>query len=280
MINIKLPAAVLVLFILGLSFSWGQSENPVSHWSFDQIEENRVPELLGGLDDELKGNFRQVRGVKGQALVLDGYTTCLVRSAKLAPALEQNFTLTAWIALGAYPWNWAPIAAQENTVSMNSNQDSVCWPDDIVVNSPKNGFFFGVSPEGYLGLHIGAGGWQVCRTENKLPLRTWTHVAAVFRQGEGITLYIDGEEAGNMEISSPFRQAGEENLRIGRGRQKLEPSHPVRAFATLASWFALDGILDELFIYSEALGSETIRTFFQNSRPDAKPELPSRQMPS
>jgi hypothetical protein len=164
-------------------------------WSFDRIEAEK---------DAFKGNYRFVQGVKGKAIVMDGYTTCIVHEADQGPKVGPDFTIEAWIALGAYPWNWAPIVAQENTISMNSNQDTVCWPDDIVVNSPRAGFFFGISPEGYLGLHVGAQGWNVCRTEKKIPLYTWTHVAAIFHQGKGVVLYIDGQKAAGMKIDGRF----------------------------------------------------------------------------
>ncbi|MBM4025109.1 MAG: LamG domain-containing protein [Planctomycetes bacterium] len=116
--------------------------------------------------------------MRGKAIVMDGHTTCIRRTAQRVPNLERGFTVEAWIALGAYPWNWAPIAAQENTVSLNSSRDKLSWPDDIAADSLREGFFFGVGPQGHLGLHLGADGWRVCQTERSIPLRTWTHVAA------------------------------------------------------------------------------------------------------
>jgi len=266
---------ILLVFLLlplsWISLTWAQDEAPVVLWSFDRVEPGK---------DVLKGNYRLVQGVKGKAIVMDGYTTCVVREADQGPKMGQDFTIEAWIALGAYPWNWAPIVAQENTISMNSNQDAFCWPDDIVVNSPRAGFFFGISPEGYLGLHIGAQGWNVCRTEKKIPLYTWTHVAATFRQGEGVVLHIDGQKAAGKKIDGRFRQAEDEDLRIGMARQILEPSHPVRAFATLACWYSLDGILDEVTIHNDAISEDTIAENYEASRPAGTPDLPARIMPS
>ena len=255
-------------------------EKAVAHWAFDSVKERKTPEAAGGLEDSLSGNFRLVQGVLGQALVLDGYTTCLSREASRFPKVGPDFTLEAWIALGAYPWNWAPIAAQENTVSLNSNLDAASWPDDITVNSPRAGFYFGISPQGNLGLHVGAGGWVICRSENAVPLRKWTHVAAVFRGGEGIFLYIDGRKAGETAVKANFRQAANEALRIGMSRQKIEPSNPVRAFATLPCWYSLDGLLDELRIHGTALSGENIAAGAAASRPAAEPDLPPRVMPS
>lgn len=273
-------ALVFWLVLVGESLTWAQEKGLVALWSFDRVEERKVQDSISGNEDTISGNLRLVNGIKGQAIVMDGYTTYIVRKADQVPKIGPDFTIEAWIALGAYPWNWAPITAQENTISMNSNQDAVCWPDDIVVNSPRAGFFFGISPEGYLGLHIGAGGWKLCRTEERIPLNMWTHVAATFRQGEGIVLYIDGQKAAEMEIEGGFRPAEAEDLRIGMAHQKLEPSHPVRAFATLACWYSLDGILDELKIHNQALSIGTIAKNYASSKPSLKPELPLRVMPS
>lgn len=270
----------LCVFLGGANVAWTQDDSSVAHWSFDRVEERKVRENVSGALDAINGNYRTVKGVKGRSIVMDGYTTCVVREAEQVPQIGPDFTIEGWIALGAYPWNWAPIVAQENTVSMNSNQDAVCWPDDIVVNSPRAGFFFGISPEGYLGLHVGVQGWQVCRTEKKIPLKTWTHVAAVFRQDEGISLFIDGQKEAEMEVQGRFRQAEDENLRIGMARQMLEPSHPVRAFATLSCWYALDGWLDEIHIFNEVYKEEELAESFRSSQPHAKPDMPERIMPS
>jgi hypothetical protein len=269
-----------MLILFGSNLSWSQDSTLIAHWSFDRTEGQKVQERISGEGDAINGNYRMAMGVRGQSIVLDGYTTCVVRQADQFPELGSEFTIDAWIALGAYPWNWAPIVAQENTISMNSNQDAVCWPDDIVVNSPRAGFFFGISPEGYLGLHVGAQGWNVCRTEKKVPLYAWTHVAATFHQGEGVVLYIDGQKAAGMKIDGRFRQAEDEDLRIGMARQILEPSHPVRAFATLACWYSLDGILDEVMIYNDAKSEDTIAENYEATKPADKPNLPPRIMPS
>lgn len=269
--------------ILAMAFVSGlqaEEKRPVARWSFDRVEKGTIREEVSGRGDTVRGRFRLVRGVDGQAMVFDGYTTCVVCPREGAPELGPDFTLEAWIAVGAYPWNWAPIAARENTVSLNANLDAACWPDDIAVNSPRSGYFFGISPEGYLGLHVGAGTWKICRSDTKLPLRKWTHVAAVFQRGEGITLYINGRRAGRARFEGAFRPAEAEDLRIGTPREKREPSHPVRPFATLPTWYALDGLLDELRMYDAALGQETIEKRFRANRPDADPDLPPRRMPS
>ncbi len=269
-----------LIFLAVAGDSLAQDTQPVAYWDFDRVQDKKVLDSVSGKQDPISGNYRMIRGVKGQAIVMDGYTTCITRSAESVPELGQAFTIEAWIAIGAYPWNWAPIVSQEDTISTNSNLDEACWPDDISADSPKAGFFFGISPQGYLGLHVGSGDWQICRSESKIPLRTWTHVAAAFDRETGIVLYIDGMEAAKMKIEGEFRPAKAQDLRIGMPHQKIEPSHPVRAFATLPCWYSLDGLVDELRIHNRSLSLKTIEKNYTSSKPTLAADLPQRIMPS
>ncbi len=77
----------LLLPLSGISLTWAQDEAPVMLWSFDRVEPGK---------DVLKGNYRLVQGVKGKAIVMDGYTTCVVREADQGPKMGQDFTIEAW----------------------------------------------------------------------------------------------------------------------------------------------------------------------------------------
>jgi hypothetical protein len=275
----RLKTGTLLFALIGF-FTLSAQDKIKAHWNFDEAQDGKTRDVVGAVDDSITGHFRLVQGVKGKALVLDGYTTLISRAAALAPKLGPDFTVEAWIALGAYPWNWAPIAAQENTVSLDSNLDAACWPDDITVNSPRDGFFFGVGPQGQLGLFAGAGDWVDCRTKEIIPLRKWTHVAAVLKSGQSISLYVDGEKTAESPLAGPFRPAERENLRVGMPHQKIEPSNPVRAFATLACWYSLDGLLDELQIHESALSEGEIQKRYAAEQPASEPALPRRVLPS
>jgi hypothetical protein len=72
-----------------MSPAWAQEETEAASWSFDRFE----PEM-----DTLKGNYRFVDGVKGKAIVMDGYTTCVIREADRVPKLGPDFSAEAWIA--------------------------------------------------------------------------------------------------------------------------------------------------------------------------------------
>ncbi len=283
MVNNTFKKSIIIslLTILALvNHARGKESEPIAYWDFDDLKSKTVIDQSSHQRDSLGGHYRMVRGVKGGALVMDGYTTRVIRKPESAPELGPDFSFEAWVAVGAYPWNWAPIAAQENTESKNSNQDELCWPDDILAGSPRKGFFFGISPQGHLGLHVGTGKWEICRSMTKIPLRKWTHVAATFSRETGVVLYINGEKVGQEKVQGEFRPAETEALRIGMPRQKIEASNPVRAFATLPSWYSFDGILDELRIYDETLTAEKIIQNYSKLKPGEEPDLPPRVMPS
>ena len=278
--TLKPGVLICLLTILApVSLLQAVEKDSLAYWSFDDIQDGKTLEKASGQQDTVSGHYRLVRGVKGNAIITDGYTCSIAKPAKQAHKLGQTFTIEAWIAPAAYPWNWAPILAQENTVSANSNKDKICWPDDIRDDSPKEGFFFGLGPQGYLGFHFGVGDWKVCRSEKKVPLREWTHVAATFDKNSEVVLYINGKQSGRMKVQG-YKPAETEDIRIAMPRQKIEPSHPVRAFATLPSWYSLDGILDELKIWSGTLSPKDIAGCYSSSKPAAAPDLPPRVMPS
>ena len=199
--NLLIPSLFLLLIITGNFIA--QIPAPIKEWNFNELSADKS-DPFRIIDSDLKnqhhGNFYIIEGVEGSALLFDCYTTWLSNDSSYSPKLKGSFSIEAWIALGAYPWNWAPIIAQENTESMNSNLDEYCWPDDIKQTSPKDGFYFGVGPKGELGLFLGVNyEFKLCKTEQQIPLYKWTHVAAVYDHENGVSLYIDGKLSTKMD---------------------------------------------------------------------------------
>ena len=59
---------------------------------------------------------------------------------------------------------------------------------------------------------------------SRLALRQWAHVAGVFEEGRGITLYVNGEAAGAAQGAGAFEQATGADLWIGRNAEEMEQS--------------------------------------------------------
>ncbi len=222
---------------------------PLAQWRFET-------------GDLVAGAHRLVEGVSGRALRLDGYTTRVVQKAAEAPRLGSTFSVDAWVALAAYPWNWCPILAQEK--------------------DGDAGYFFGVGPRGELSLRLAVGGrWVSVESAQTLPLRRFIHVAAVFRQNEGVRLYVDGVETGRLETRGALTTAPEQDVVLGANRAKVLPSHPVPpAEGTRPSWFSLDGILDEVRLFDRALGPEDVTREARRPQASQPPDLPPRVLPS
>ena len=238
------------------------SRGVVAWWRFDDGGRDRV----ASIEDALSGNYELVEGLDGSALKLDGFTTRLMRGAAAAPRLDRAFTLEAWIALAAYPWNWCTLLGQSD--------------------GPLAGYDFQIGPEGEIRLGLSMDDtffraeWRVCRSEaGAVELRRWSHVAAVY-DGSGLRLYASGDEVGRLDVQGRLVPATDAELRVGMNWRDVPASHPHRAFSNHPTWFALDGLVDELKIHDVALSPEEIQRTYDARRPSAVPALATRRLPT
>jgi len=248
--------------ILYSSFVHAADDPLVAWWSFDESERATVKDNVGQIEDALKGSYKYASGAEGTALKLDGYTTCVVRKPAEAPKLVDAFSLEAWVALGAYPWNWCPIVTQSE--------------------GNEAGYYFAVGPRGEVTLELAVGGqWHACRSEVfAIPIRKWTHVIGTYGREQGLTVYVNGRQAGHVDISGKPEFCTDVELRIGANHEKMKPSNIHREHGTLPGWFSLDGIIDEIKICNRCLTPEEARSAYGAVEPATKPDLQSRVMPS
>jgi len=257
----SLALALVCAAQFGSLLEAAQGPDPVAWWRFENVGEEQIYETTGQTYDSISGNFKRVEGVVGSALRLDGFTTLITREAAKAPRLEEAFTLDAWVAVAAYPWNWVPILAQEN--------------------EEESGYVFSVGPQGRVGFKMSVGeNWLSFVSSERLPLRSWSHVAVVYQEHSGIRLFVNGTLSGEFEVPGAMDMAPEMDLLIGRNRTKVLPSNAVPPGAgTLPSWFSLDGILDEVRIFDRALSADEVRRA-AGIEPVSPPDIPPRVMPS
>ncbi|HSH18842.1 MAG TPA: LamG domain-containing protein [Draconibacterium sp.] len=230
-------------------------------WDFNFCNSRILTDNVSNINDSVQGNFKLVNGISGKALKLDGFSTRITRKASQLPELGDSFTVEAWIAAATYPWNWVPILAQGEM--------------------GKSGFYFGVGPQGQVGISASIDGtWQSCETKGMIELREWIHVVATYNQNFGFRIYLNGKHAGSLEVSGKPVFAKDMDLLIGMNSEKVMPSNPVRTYGTMPSWFSFDGIYDEIKIYNEAFSSEIIAA--KSIKPDnlLPPEIEERVMPS
>jgi hypothetical protein len=239
----------------------GSGRGVLAHWRFD----GDLLDSASGHEDTVSGNHAFVEGIEGRALKLDGFTTRVTRSAADAPRLRVAFAIDAWIALAAYPWNWCSLICQ---------RDRRLAGYDLAIG-PQGELSFGVSMDD---VHY-RGEWRVSRSEVHIPLESWTHVAAIY-DATGIRLYLNGREAGRLDVAGRPVFADGADLLIGQNPEKVAASHPHRSYSNLPTWFALDGLIDELQIHDAALSEDEIRRAHTARRSSARPALANRRLPS
>ncbi|HEY2469537.1 MAG TPA: LamG domain-containing protein [Terracidiphilus sp.] len=248
--------AVLCLFARRGS---AQHAIQAARWTFDESSGDVAHDSIGHAEGKITGTYKHVSGVEGNGLRFDGDTAAVTVTAENAPELNDSFTISSWVAINAYPWNWVPIADQSR--------------------EEKAGYFFGIDSFGHLGLQLSVNGaWQFLTSSKRLPLKRWVHVAATFDPFEGMTLYIDGEETEHRRILGGFTRAADQTLLIGRVRspllpaQWLHPKYPV--------WYSFDGILDDVTLSEgAATRADVAKTVAQVHAPPGDvlpyPSLPS-----
>jgi hypothetical protein len=244
---------------------------PVAAFRFDEglrPNDNRTTESVSGFADCRVGGHQTVwrKGVSGSSLLFDGYYTGVTLPKEQAPAVEDQITVEAWVALGAYPFNWAPIVHQST------------WED--------RGYYLGVDSYGHLGFMANIGGqWQKIQAstglfETDIELFRWTHVAASY-DGKHMRLYLNGEQVASKAVSGTIALPEDRDLVIGLNSDKLVPTSPTRTWATYPSIFGIDGLIDEVRVYGKALSTEDIQNSFAAFKPVvAEVDLEPRDLPA
>ncbi len=213
------------------------------------------------VDDTVKGNAWLVDGVSHRALQLDGIAAHVLIPASRVPRLIGAFTMEGWVALGAYPFNDAPLLQQQDGQSA--------------------GFFLGIGDGGQVRFDVAAGDRRLSViSASHVPLRQWTHVAGVFEEGKGITLYVNGEAVGAAAGTGGLSQASSADLWIGRNAYEMEQSQGVGSNRQQRTRILLDGILDELQITTRAASAADIGTRFTRQKPSAPAPIEPRSLPT
>jgi hypothetical protein len=258
--TLKFP--ILLTLALGLALNLSaQNLKPVYHWNFDTVVNHKVSESVSGTQDTIEGTFREVAGIAGKAIRLDGFTCLASHPADKTLAGASSITIEAWVALGAYPWNWCPVITQFKEV--------------------EGGFSFEIGPRGELGMKQQIGGNVLsCISETQIPLNTWTHIAATVESGKGIRVFINGMESGKYLTSRKPDFTTNADTRIGMNYTDVYPAYRIGTEGgDTPYWFSLDGIIDEIKVFKGILSDTDLTGIYKSALPVSKPDLPLRQFP-
>ena len=245
---------------------------PGAWFKFDEGQGDTTKEDVSHLNLTVPGDKTLwKRGVSGTALEFDGYHTVVALPAAHAPEIQGgDLTLEGWFALGAYPWNWAPIVQQGD--------------DD--------GYFLGVDAHGYPGFMVKAGGkWHKLAFANQPPytdanhlaLFRWYHVAGTYNKADGMMrLYVNGQEVAGKSAGPGGVQTVNADVRVGKAGILRMPTEALHD--TLPSDFGLDGLIDEVKIYNVALNASQVAESYKNFNPGSavvnRPDMQPRMLPN
>jgi hypothetical protein len=259
------------------------TNTPVAWWSFDDGV---------GRNDTISGHHEFAEGVQCKALRSDEFETVIeVAAANVPPLKTGAFTVEAWIAPRAFPWNYCPILTQRTATS---------------------GFYFGINYQGQLQFDAALGGkWVRCespaalpglneslrfagegggkkntahfgdaRPNPSVPLLKWTHVAGTLDTNGALRIYINGELAGETNAGGAFAPAAETKLVIGRTAEPVLPLFLARPKANAPHFCSFDGLLDEIKLYDRALSPTEVRASFKAVQPKNPQPLQFCRMPT
>lgn len=133
------------------------------------------------------------RGVKGGALLFDGYSNYIEVNPKDTIPVSDALTIEAWVAPRSYEWG------DGNKLSAIVNQSD---------QDKAEGFSLGMYRHGTWSMQVGIGGqWiQVWVNDHPLEKYKWNYIAATFDKKVGqIKLYLNGEEVASQATPSMFQ---------------------------------------------------------------------------
>ncbi len=236
--------------------------DPLAWWRFDEGQGDRTLESVSGASSEIIGHKSLwKKGISGTALQFDGYNTVIEYPAKNAPVISNGLTLEAWIAIGAYPWNWTPIVQQG---------------DD-------RGYFLGLDGYGHPAFKVMIGDkWEELISDITLERNSWYNLAGTFDGKIGLmNVYIDGKLSGSKKVDKENVSMAGEIIKIGMGKDR-KPTNP--AFEnTFQDSYGFDGLIDEVRIYDRALTTEEIQSAYSHMASvvaiKEEPDMEVRRLP-
>ena len=237
------------------------AQSPVMKWDFENVKNRSAIETSTKIADTIEGNFELAEGVTGKGLRLDGFTTRVIRKGKEIRKPGAAFTIEAWVSLGEYPLNWCPVITTES-------------------NEVK-GYRLLIGPYGQVSFETAISEqWISCTSANEtMPLRKWMHIAGVYTAQKEMALYVNGELVSSMAIEGSLTYPSKTSCILGMVTVPGKPSNTIRTWGTVDAYFGLDGIIDEINVFDEALTAERIKGDFLKIKTGV-PDILARRLPS
>lgn len=223
----------------------------ISKWEFNEGEGKHVREEISGSKHPIRyvfNNAKDIRasnpvrrkGVTGNALLFDGYSTWIDCGRLFVVKEFSEFSIEAWVAPRAVTLDHG----QRGGAIINSyNKDKKEGFNLCIHSYGACSFEFGTGTEW---IQVNAGDAAL-----KLNVNEWTHIAAVFDGAKGkAELYLNGKEAASAFLPPNARMPVSDNsIFIGRN------NHPYFIIDQFTDNM-FNGLMDSIRLYGDALSPE------------------------
>jgi len=248
---------IILIISFGILFLEGHAQELISKWSFDLLQKTLVYEDVSDKPDRLIGFFDPVSGIDGTAIRFDGYTSFLKRE-KFDQNLPRKFTVTAWVALEAYPWFRCPVF-------------------DLRMGE-KQGVLLAIRRDGTLTAGLGQPMNWVEIAGPRLPLKQWIMVSLVVNQGGLTRIFVNGKEVEQIKNSPVLR--GTFKNRLTMGRNAILEEWWDYQYTVTDHYSFLDGMIDEVYIFGNSIDAGQIRKMYKDQLPLPEVVVQPRVLPS
>lgn len=257
-LSIKIVAVLVSLILAQNQIGKNYFENDlIGYWPFDGNGKT-TKELVAGDVDSIHYVFNEARfkpssdpirrpGIKGDALVFDGFSTKIERAANEFNTPSSNISISVWVAPRSFGSGIGeklyPIINQQN---VNTNE----------------GFALGIYRHGSWSFQFGTGDkWvELWEEGNPIPKEKWSYLTATYDSATGkAAIYLNGQLI-NEKIIEPQVAIlpSSQKLIIGKHNQ----SETIAGGVFDMNMF--NGLMDELKIYDRTLTAQEVKSSFES----------------
>lgn len=227
------------------------ADDLLAWWAFDEGRGTTVEDRVGKFHDPIQYVFNQARykpssdplwrpGIRGNALLFDGYSTWVIRPAEYMPLPDRELTIEAWVAPASFEHG------DEGRLSAIVDQHD---------REGREGYILGLFRHGSWSFQVGASGeWLELWSESPpLPRNQWSHMVAVYDGRAGsMALYLNGTPVagGTVPSNRPVTRCRRDFL-IGKNNQGMCLQE-----VFMANMF--HGLMDEVKVYRRVLGPDEV----------------------
>lgn len=239
----------------------------IAHWSFNEGIGRTVEDSVSNRNDPINYVFNEAiyqqssdpqwrEGIKGKALLFDGYSTWISRSAQNIEAPTSALTVQAWVAPRCFG------GIDDDQLSAIVNQHN---------RESREGYIFGMFKHGTWSFQIGANGeWiEAWCIDRPLPEKEWSHIAATFdRDAALIKLYLNGEKVCSQPTpENSSISIAHEDLLIGKNNHG-------KAVGEAFTLNMFNGLLDEVKVYNKPLTDQEVSQEYKSDLAPFNGEIP------